>query len=685
MTWYPREMMRADILVSSGKKEAVVRELKESGIIHLINAKDTGLETSTISPNYSRISEFIHSIEDALDSFRLVEEKKGLITNLKNIVSPESVSRVKVSEERTERLLRKVEKKLPVIERARSIKEELKGLGERRGKLVEIEKTVSLLDLLALDPKTLSDHRFVSVSLGKMHEKDLAIATEDLKKVTKSHWMDTAHLHGEQELVVVAAPRRFEEEVSKVLNLNGFEPLKMPDEMIDVTLEQSKRRMRSELGTIINKETALKKELVRLETESKGELMVFLELLRIEKKLEESEMMFGKTQQTNLISCWVRSDKLKRLENTVKDSSRNVYTISSRKPKEDETPPTVLDNPEPATGLEIITKNYGLPSYNELDPTKFIALTFPLLFGMMFGDIGHGLMLLTVGLVLFKRFSGQTLGELGKILVVCGIAATFFGFLYGSAFGLTHENTPQMFQPIWMEPLGGEGKNITMFIKFSVTLALVTLSLGCVLNIINISRESMVKAFFHHWGVLGLWVLWAGAFMFFSHGIGFIPLIITGILGDAAALGTILPGLVIFLIPIVLLPIGEIFIEKEPVIIGLYDAFEVVQKFLVNTISYVRVVILAVVHGALLLMVLKVIEISTAGLSGVIGSFVSIFIFISGNVAIFGMEAMISFVQTIRLHYYELFSKFYHAGGKSFVPFKADRNYTVRRQKVGRD
>ena len=353
--------------------------------------------------------------------------------------------------------------------------------------------------------------------------------------------------------------------------------------------------------------------------------------------------------------------------------------MRSREPQKGETPPSMISNSGPAKGLEIITESYGIPKYDELDPTKFITLTFPFLFGIMFGDMGHGLLLFITGIAMAKKMKGTGGANLGRTLALCGISAVVFGALYGSMFGLTHENTAWMSAPLWMDPLAEHGANIPYLIKFSVMLAVVVLGLGSVLNIINKARHSLMEAFFHPWGVLGLWVLLAGANLFFTHGISFISLTLMGLLGDLTALNTVLPGLLLLAVPIVLIPIGQIFIEKQMVIIGFYETFEVLQKTLVNVISYVRVVIMAVVHSALLLMVMKVMEMVTAGLSGPAGIAASVVIFVGGNIVVFGMEAMISMVQTLRLHYYEFFSKFYSGTGKIFRPFMAERIYTVRR------
>ncbi len=660
-------MMRVDILVPDTRKEKVVRDLEDSGLMELIEADAPGVEKSGISDSYPRVSEFINMIEDTLEAFPAPVKKD-------NIGSKEKVS---VRDDGTERLLLDAEKMRPILENVRSIRDELKSCSDRKEKLSAIGKIVSLLGSLDVDPSSVSGHDLVSVFLGNIPAKDVLKVKEELSNKSRKSFVKAGKASGGSSLLVAVVSNEHADDSTRILNTSGFEPLKLPEEISGMSLAEAKSFVEGETEKATKLEDKLKNELLKL-SEKRHDLLVLLELLKIEKNLDESGMKFGKTNLTGLISGWVPEAKLKSLESTVKRSSNNACEVSSRKPGKGEIPPSLMHNPGPASGFEMITKNYGLPAYDELDPTKIITFTFPFIFGMMFGDVGHGIMLFIAGLFMVKKFDAG-IRDFGKTIVICGIAATFFGFLYGSMFGLTIENTSWMFHPLWMEPLAHGGANITYFIKFSIMLALVVLSLGCILNIVNKARHSLIHAFFHPWGVLGLWVLLAGANLFFRHGMDFIPLIITGVLGNAEAMSTIFTDFMLLLIPVALVPVGEIFVDKKPVPVGLYAAMEVLQCFLVNTISYVRVVIIAVVHGALLLMVMKVMEVVTSGMSGPVGSVVSVLIFIIGNVGVFGMEAMISMVQTVRLHYYELFSKFYSASGRRFSPFKTERNYTVRK------
>jgi V/A-type H+-transporting ATPase subunit I len=97
--------------------------------------------------------------------------------------------------------------------------------------------------------------------------------------------------------------------------------------------------------------------------------------------------------------------------------------------------------------FEEITKLYGIPHYNELDPTPLIAISFPILFGLMFGDVGHGLILLVGGLALGKLIKGnQSIKNVCWIMAACGVAAIAAGLLFGEFFGRS------IFAPLWFSP-----------------------------------------------------------------------------------------------------------------------------------------------------------------------------------------------------------------------------------------
>lgn len=126
-------------------------------------------------------------------------------------------------------------------------------------------------------------------------------------------------------------------------------------------------------------------------------------------------------------------------------------------------------------------------------------------------------------------------------------------------------------------------------------------------------------------------------------------------------------------LPLMVVALGAKFVEKKPSFMMIYEAYETISKFAFNTISHIRVIVIASVHAALCTVMVIMME-STP--SNAVGIALKVTIFLAGNLIIVALECLISFVQTLRLHYYELFSKFFEAEGRAFRPFKTDRKYT---------
>lgn len=322
------------------------------------------------------------------------------------------------------------------------------------------------------------------------------------------------------------------------------------------------------------------------------------------------------------------------------------------------TPPTKLKNPGLFKPFEMFIGMYGLPAYNEIDPTILIGITYSILFGFMFGDVGQGLFLLIGGFLLFraKKIS------LAAIISCCGFFSTIFGFLFGSFFGFE-----DVIQPMWLHPavhmtnLPFIGKLNTVFIV-AVSIGMGIIILTMILNIINSLRsKDTEKAFFDTNGVAGL--------VFYGSLVTTVLLYMTG-----NSLPATIVLVVMFLVPLLLIffkePLTAI-LEKHGetlpggkgmfVVQGVFELFEVLLSYFSNTLSFVRVGAFAVSHAAMMEVVLM--------LAGVEAGNPNWLVVIFGNLFVCGMEGLIVGIQVLRLEYYELFSRFYRGTGHAFKPY----------------
>lgn len=322
-------------------------------------------------------------------------------------------------------------------------------------------------------------------------------------------------------------------------------------------------------------------------------------------------------------------------------------------------PPTKLKNPKIFKPFEMFVKMYGLPAYNEIDPTIFVALTYSFIFGAMFGDVGQGLCLVIGGFLLYKFKKAS----LAAIIGTAGIFSTIFGFLYGSFFGFE-----EVLPALWLKPTEAMmdvpfiGKLNTVFviaIGFGMCLILITM----VMHVINgIRARDTENIWFDTNAVAGL--VFYGA-MFVT-----ILLMLTG-----HTLPGVIVLLVMFILPLLIIlfkePLTRMVLKKQPAIEGgkgmffvqgFFELFEVLLSYLSNTLSFIRVGAFALSHASMMQVVLM--------LAGAENGSPNWIVVVLGNIFVVGMEGLIVGIQVLRLEYYEMFSRFYKGTGKDFKPFR---------------
>lgn len=314
------------------------------------------------------------------------------------------------------------------------------------------------------------------------------------------------------------------------------------------------------------------------------------------------------------------------------------------------TPPTKLKNPKIFAPFQMFVEMYGLPAYNEMDPTIFIAFTYTFMFGAMFGDVGQGLCLVIGGFLLY-RFRKM---NLAAIISLAGVWSTFFGFMYGSIFGFE-----DAMEAVWMRPMDNIMTTLFIAIGFGMGLILVAM----ILNIINAIRaKELGRVLFSQSGLAGL--------VCYGSAVACIALFATG--HSLPAMG-ILGVLIGFPLLAILLkePLSNlvehkahIFPEGSKVMFfveALVELFDVVLSYATNSISFVRVGAFALSHAGMMGVVLT--------LAGYESGSPNFLVVVLGNILVTGLEGLVVGIQVLRLEYYEMFSRFYQGTGKAFVTF----------------
>ena len=328
--------------------------------------------------------------------------------------------------------------------------------------------------------------------------------------------------------------------------------------------------------------------------------------------------------------------------------------------------PTRLKNSWFFRPFEMFVKMYSLPDYSEIDPTPFLAVTYCLLFGIMFGDLGQGALLFIGGLLLEKKTGNQLAGIVGR----CGIFAMIFGFLFGSVFGNEEILIPVHQALFNVDELLFE----TMDPNNTMTLLIGAIAIGVLLTLVCQSMNVFIKfkqghkaeAIYSQNGIAGL--------VFFAYVIFFV-LNFMGMI-DVPVLFDMPVCLIFILVPIICFFLKERFEAKEHgesfkpktgwgdyALEAFFECFEVVLSFITNTMSYLRVGGFVLSHAGMMLVVMTLMD--------MVGG-ASPLVFVIGNLFVMALEGLIVGIQTLRLEYYEMFSRYFVGGGKQFTVMSVD-------------
>lgn len=323
-------------------------------------------------------------------------------------------------------------------------------------------------------------------------------------------------------------------------------------------------------------------------------------------------------------------------------------------------PPVKLKNNKFSEPFSMFVEMYGLPSYDGINPTMFVAVSYTLLFGIMFGDVGQGLVVAVLGHLWYKLKGSK----LGHVMTRLGISSMIFGFLYGSVFGYEHLLDP-VYKAIGLQhkPLEVlENTNTILYGAIAIGIALIVISI--IFNIITgFKQKDYERALFANNGFAGL--VFFGSILF-----ALVYMILTGksLFHAAYVLGLIvLPLVVMFFRE----PLGGLLKGKKFEIHGsivdfiasnFFECFEFLLGYATNTISFVRVGGFVLSHAGMMAVVMALANGANAG--------ASVIIVVIGNIFVMVLEGMLVGIQVLRLEFYEMFSRFYDGDGKPFEPVK---------------
>jgi V/A-type H+-transporting ATPase subunit I len=640
----PQAMTEIELVVPTKDLLAVTKLLSGQGIFQQTDSSYLGSEKASASPNpWQEKAAAYAGLERRIQN---VMQTLGIEEGLSPDTEPDALT--------------EIDSVRPVLEQIeQEVKHITDQLSDERKKKEQFENTLHQLEPLAeidLDVSSLHDSHFLISILGTMPVEHVERLQTSLSRIP---FVFLPLREDNQKAVVwLAGAQNNKDILERAARSAYLTPFSLPDGYQGTPAEIIKL-LNGNIQDAEKNISALDKEITRLQQTHCQKLQPMLWDTRASRMMADAIVRYGRLQRTYLIVGWVASSRLEYLSQKIGQISKEslIETFPAKRSAKNENVPILLKNPSFLGSFQMLVTTYGQPRYNELDPTLLLAVMFPLIFGTMFGDVGQGLVLAFLGgLLASKKVKAlNSMSSLGGLLIACGGAAMVFGFLYGSIFGFE-----TVINALWMRPID----NILTILEITIGAGLVVLSLGFLLGIYNaIMARDWAHLFFDHYGIAGLVLYWsllafgAGAFLVKLPIPQIVFIILIAISGLVVMFSDVFKRLIEGHRPLIDDSFPMYFIQ------AFFELFETLISFLGNSLSYVRVGAFAVAHGGLSAAFFILAELVSPAKG--IGYWITLVI---GNIFIIGLEGLIVGIQTMRLSYYEFFSKFFTGGGTRYEP-----------------
>ena len=647
----PERMKKVELIVLERHARKIVRVLGRMGVMHLTRSSQGGVGLQQSADRIDEELRHVHQLEDRLETIL-----SGMGLAHKTAEPAEEF----VDINRIEGDIRRIEKSVSKwLDEVREIDGEIE-------KLENLRREASTFAHLDVPLSEINNFSFLHFAVGTMRHGTFDELREKVgKDVVLVPFEDEHH----RQQLIAATTRKDRWSLQTALEEVKFRP-ESPETENEGLPSDILRRTEQRLDELRRRKHILEVKLNETNGSEGPRLLQHRQRLRLEARLLETERMFGHTWSSVLITGWIPEADLHRAIDAVLEITGEMAVVDVVDAevllRGGEDVPIKFRNHPLIRPFEMFVKGMGVPGYTEIEPTIFVAIVFLGLFGLMFGDVGQGGVILLGGALLHWR--GRTkhdlkLQDMGTLGVLAGAASVIFGFLYGSLFGLPPDRSP--LHPLWMEPM----EDPMTILLATVGVGTIVISIGVILNIVNRLRAKDYKA-----GLLGQFGV-AGFVFYWGALILAIKIAVSG--GDNGWTTPILIVMGVALLGLLLRePIVAIITKEGPlfehgVVNGFFEmaveGMELILAYLSNTISFIRVGAFALAHACLSIAIFKIEGVARELPGGPVWSVVAL---VFGNAIVIGLEGMIVMIQIMRLEYYEFFNKFLEGTGTPFEPFE---------------
>jgi len=527
----------------------------------------------------------------------------------------------------------------------------------------------------------------IHVTVGRIAEEQIKEFFGSAEEALAQRVFTSTIGAGKRRIVVVACRAQDYQKLSPVLYRYEVELLELPSFLgpPSAAIKELKKR----LIKVERQQQDLGRAVKKLARAKAREVSQARELLEIQKERLESAGLFGYTDATTVVEGWVRVKQVADLESVLSRATEGHHVFRTYDPQraEVEAVPVEMENPKVVEDFEYVTEMYGLPRYDEVDPTPFLSFTFALFFGLALSDVGYGIALVVFmasGVWLAKIFPPK----LRRMMVVCGIFTIIAGLLIGGWFGFG--------SGLWVNPIERPVPLLKLVIFIGIIHLLVAFGLaGALKDIFRRNWKGLIT------GRIPPILIMIGFFglSFSTLGIGlhefginytFPKMDLFAVFNPLApAMGIVTVFRILFYLGLGIGIVGAMLTAKDAkgklgapinVIYG-------ITGYIADVSSYTRLLALGIAGSVIAFSINLILRLMYHGLmpteitplSAIYAAVLLIglaFAFIAAHSFNIFINSLGCFIHTMRLHFAEFFGKFYESGGEKFAPFKVKRRFT---------
>lgn len=548
-----------------------------------------------------------------------------------------------------------------------SIKEEQKKLNQNYEILSEIKHYIDI------------DRRdFIEIRVGKINS--------DIDKFKKRLTDFSVIVLEKDGYITTLSLKRDSANISQVVDLFGWVECEDSDIQKQNTLAIMEE-LSLRIDSILEEKQSIQNDIQNKIQEKEPLLVSIWCNLRLHELSNQIRSYFKYTRNTTLFSGWVPAKLANKVEQAIYEASDGECIVDQSDPSQTEVKniPVEVTTPKFFKPFEKMVTNYGIPEYGTVNPTWFVAVAYLTMFMLMFADLGQGFVLLLIGILMHLSYKNNPMKKDGLInrsvavlLIYLGVASMVGGVLFGSTFGFS------VFPPLWFNyhsvvmgtaQIGTGVQNVYDILGITIIYGIIVIFVGLFINWINlVIKKDFINLFFSRTGLTGAMMYSVGLYIGFSY----VKSGYTSFPTDNWIFILLIIGAIGLLVKE---PLEYFKLKKEGEKVGSFasilpnmfmmwpiELLETFTGYMSNTLSFLRVAGLGIAHVSLMGAFETLAE--GPGMTSVFGILILLF----GNVLVIALEGLSAGIQSLRLNYYEFFTKFFTGKGIAYSPVSLRSN-----------